>query len=59
MEKPGTDGATETAPAGVARYELYDLLTDPGETANVAAEHPDVVKELMARLERIRNGASI
>ena len=49
MEKPGTDGATETAPAGVARYELYDLLTDPGETANVAAEHPDVVKELMAR----------
>jgi arylsulfatase A-like enzyme len=34
--------------------QLYDLSADLGETRNVAAEHPDVVKDLTARLERIR-----
>jgi len=29
-------------------YELYDLRTDPGESVNVIAEHPD----LAARMER-------
>ncbi|HEX8915583.1 MAG TPA: arylsulfatase [Humisphaera sp.] len=28
--------------------ELYDLATDPKESKDVAAEHPDVVKRLMA-----------
>jgi arylsulfatase A-like enzyme len=39
--------------------ELYDLLTDPGETMNVAAQHPDVVKALMDKLGQIRGGASV
>ncbi|NLX97789.1 MAG: N-acetylgalactosamine-6-sulfatase, partial [Rhodopirellula sp.] len=26
--------------------ELYNLKADPGETANVAAQHPDVVRRL-------------
>ena len=39
----GKDG-TEAAPT-----ELYDLVADPGETRDVAADHPDVV----ARMERI------
>ena len=26
--------------------ELYDLQTDPGETRNIAAQHPDVVEKL-------------
>jgi arylsulfatase len=26
--------------------ELYDLSTDPGETENVIAEHPEVVDQL-------------
>lgn len=30
------------------RYELYDLAKDLGETNNVAAEHPDLVRELDA-----------
>ncbi len=32
--------------------ELYDLVADPGETRDVAAEHPDVVKRLEAILDR-------
>lgn len=29
--------------------QLFDLSTDPGETANIAAEHPDVVKGMLAK----------
>ena len=32
------------------RTELYDLANDPGETTNVAADHPDIVADLEARL---------
>lgn len=31
--------------------ELYDLETDPGETRNVAAEHPEVVRRLEEIME--------
>ena len=31
-----------------AAVELYDLKTDPGETKNLAAEKPDVVKKAVA-----------
>jgi arylsulfatase A-like enzyme len=34
--------------------QLYNLKTDLGETQNVAAEHADVVKELSALLQKIR-----
>lgn len=40
------------APDRAAPTELYDLGADPGETLNVAAEHPDVVRRLEAILER-------
>ncbi len=33
------------------RPELFDLSTDPGETNNLAAERPDRVEDLRARLE--------
>jgi len=33
---------------------LYDLETDPGETINVAAAHPDVVARLQAFVEQAR-----
>lgn len=36
----------------VRNNELYDLMTDPGETKNVIAEHPDVVANLRAAYER-------
>ena len=39
--------------------ELYHLAEDIGETNNVAATHPDLVKEMTALLQRVReNGRS-
>ncbi len=32
------------------KTELFDLATDPGETTNVADQHPDVTADLEARL---------
>jgi arylsulfatase A-like enzyme len=34
--------------------QLYDLATDSGEQNNVAGEHPERVKEMTERLEKIR-----
>jgi arylsulfatase A len=34
--------------------EVYDLEADIGETNDVAAQHPDVVAELQARLQACR-----
>lgn len=31
--------------------ELYDILADPAETKNVAAEHPEVVRQLSAKVQ--------
>jgi arylsulfatase A-like enzyme len=39
------------APAGTADWQLYDLKTDPGETRDVAAAHPDIVSRLQGRWE--------
>lgn len=33
---------------------LFDLEADPGETRNLAAEHPDVVAEMMKLAEEVR-----
>jgi arylsulfatase A-like enzyme len=33
------------------RRELYDVRRDPGETRNLAADRPDAVRELAARLD--------
>ncbi|MFP4092713.1 MAG: sulfatase-like hydrolase/transferase, partial [Cyclobacteriaceae bacterium] len=34
--------------------QLYDLSADPGEQQNVAAQHPEVVEEMAAALQKIR-----
>ena len=33
---------------------LFDLETDPGETNDLAAQHPEVVEQLLAKAEQIR-----
>jgi arylsulfatase A-like enzyme len=33
-------------------WELYDIKNDPGEAVNSAAAHPDIVKDLAARLNQ-------
>ncbi len=36
---------------GEPTVQLYNLRTDPGEHTNLAAEHPDKVKELLAAMQ--------
>jgi hypothetical protein len=36
--------------------ELYDLVSDPEESYDVAPENPKVVAELQARIERLMPG---
>lgn len=36
-------------------HQLYDLTKDPGETTDVAQEHPEIVKQLAAGLEKARS----
>jgi len=48
---PGDSARDAGAPdGGPAEDELYDLADDPGERRNVAAQRPDVVAEMRARL---------
>jgi arylsulfatase A-like enzyme len=44
-------------PAPQAAWELYDLGADPGETADLAAERPGVLTDLVARYEAWREEA--
>ncbi|MCA9077133.1 MAG: sulfatase-like hydrolase/transferase [Planctomycetaceae bacterium] len=32
------------------RYQLFDLVTDPAETTDIAAEHPEIVREMRSQL---------
>jgi arylsulfatase A-like enzyme len=47
---------TETELGNDPQPQLYDLSVDLGERRNVAAEHPEVVRDIAARLARIREG---
>lgn len=47
---------TNTELANDAEPQLYDLAGDPGETTNVAAEHPDLLVELQSQLAAIQAG---
>ena len=47
----GTPGKYKPLPVGL---ELYDLDADLGETTNLAADRPEVVRELQAKAEGMR-----
>jgi arylsulfatase A-like enzyme len=44
-------------PKPAAAWELYDLATDPSESKDVAASHPDVVAKLSALAEKAHTPA--
>ncbi len=48
VARPGKDGNAGEEERRDLALSLFDLEADPGETANVAAQHPDVVKRLKA-----------
>ncbi len=48
-----TNTGMETGEAPVD--QLYDLESDPGETKNLAAQHPERVQAMAARLRSIRD----
>jgi arylsulfatase A-like enzyme len=48
---PQTNTDTGNAP----QPQLYDLAADPGERNNLAAQHPERVKEMAAELRKIRD----
>ncbi len=54
--KPGLPGekAADGPYATAERIELYNLADDPGETRNVAAEHPEVATRLRALIDAHR-----
>jgi arylsulfatase A len=37
----------------VPQFQLFDLETDPGETRDVSAAHPEVAARLQARLAQL------
>ncbi len=45
--------ASEKKSAAFPNGALFDLSTDPGETKNLAEEHPEKVKELASQLEQM------
>jgi arylsulfatase A-like enzyme len=56
---PGGKGAAKSANTGTElgnapEDQLYNLSTDPGETMNLAKEHPDKVEVLKNKLAAIR-----
>ncbi len=54
-QPPGHDGLSgEYANKKIETEELYDLVHDISETTNVAAQHPEIVKQLEAEAEKAR-----
>jgi arylsulfatase len=45
-------GVRQNLQKGPTAIELYDLATDPNETTDVAAAHPDLVQQIEAILKR-------
>lgn len=43
------------ASRGGKQHDLYDLVNDPGETKNIAAEKPEVVRQLAVALAKVRD----
>ncbi len=54
----GAGGKKSRKASGTQDMALYDLAVDPGETKDIAAAHPEIVKQMSERLKKISGGAS-
>lgn len=52
---PAIERWTKTELGNNPKPQLYNLINDPSEKENVAAQHPDIVKELSGLLEQVKN----
>ncbi len=52
--EPGRDGMPGPYSRGIAGLELYNLKEDVGESLNLAAAYPDMVKELLILADSVR-----
>ena len=55
---PKINKDTNTELGNLPEPQLYNLTDDPGETKNVAAAHPEKVKEMQALLGKIKQGSN-
>ena len=55
VETPGADGMPGTYTFPSTGLELYNLATDPGESIDVAAQHPDLVTQLSQLADSMRH----
>ncbi|MHB8901704.1 MAG: sulfatase-like hydrolase/transferase [Thermoguttaceae bacterium] len=46
IKGPGGGSKAKANDAGATPWQLYDMQADPGQENNIAAAHPDVVREL-------------
>jgi arylsulfatase A len=53
MEIKGASGGSKAKAndASATAWQLYDMEADPAQERNIAAEHPDIVKQLSARYD--------
>jgi arylsulfatase A len=55
LESAGNDGAPGKYVEKQIELSLFDLEADPGETTNVASQHPDVVTRMQTIAEQARD----
>jgi arylsulfatase A-like enzyme len=56
LEKRGKSEARvskDERPLPAAKHSLYNLTTDPGETTDVSAAHPEIVQRMTAQLDKL------
>ncbi len=54
-QEPGVDGIPGLYTSQTAGLELYDLVADTGEIQDISSVHPDVVSQLSALADSMRN----
>ena len=59
LEKVAWPGFITGKPVHIPDVELYDIVSDPLQTHNVVAEHPQVAAELKAKLREWNNAVEL